>query len=529
LLRAVAACAFEGLAEDVAVVPKDSSTGGPTWTTLEAEKVRILESSSQLWQVLIAMGGLTPDSLLMAYQAYHAMALTSMGERSQADAPGKERAIINPAGEEQVANKTFLQPLWRLESPGSTKLIKDERFGRRRRRHVNAVSAGMHAFELMIYTLVQAYSLYAFAYTWKHTSINQLNQKVSPWPHAVSVDVKQFDSTITRQAGEVCHEAACRLFQAELEPIFRGLDHIPLLIRDGQGGWRWIGDPFDPSTWVDFLGQLSGRPPNPTANRVYGTYLGLVAVDTALRKLGRPGVEPNEVREILCGRDSRFALLNSGDDMVILLGDAVLRAALISVIESEEGMPYSKLDMDPKGTFLGLHLVREGGVLSFVPGLVNYFVNYWEPEYGAHTRDRRASSAAHTIRWLYHYGHHPCSVDGRRIEDEVHGRWYSISGAPLSLTRRLQMCPDPVLPADPRMLIWPSGNYYGRWSARELPLVDIRAKYIILQYEQLIKYVGWAIRPGVRVLTRAELGEVTQATGADKWLSIPYLRPAPNL
>lgn len=515
LLDAVAACAHEGLAETDAVVPIDSSTGGPHWTTLPQWKQHLIRVASMVWMIL-ARCGMAPLIMLALMVRFGALALTSMGERSQADAPGKQRAIFDFDDQDVYANKTLRRGL--LREDGNILGLTKHKWGRRRRRHVNSVGAGLHTFELFLMSLVQAYALTVFAFTWKHTSKQQLQAKMAGWKYALGVDATQFDSTIIRQAGEMCHKHLCRLYDDCLFPILNALDHLPLLLKDGQGAWRWVGNPLDVSTWSAYLGQLSGRPTNPTANRVYGVWLGLIAVDRALRSLGRPGVLPGEVRNILCGRDPRFALLNSGDDMVILTNDEQLAAALRAGLADLSFCPYTKLEYDPAGTFLGWHICSTPYGLTVSPNLVNCAVNYFQPEYGFWSDDRRAASSAWDVRIRYHYGAHPAIQDFRAVVNTVHERRYGYT-----LEARLRRCPDPVAPENPLIELWPAGIHYGKWTIADVPEAVLRSKYIIIPYADLARATAWCRR--ARVLTQDELAEVCLSTGADVWLAIKYQQP----
>lgn len=458
--------------------------------------------------------------------------------RSQGEAPGKVRKVQTFSGETVVADKELgvVLPSGPLDGPWQPTKAK-----RRRQRHANSASAEATTAEQIVLQGFDRVALKRFAYTWKHRHKRDLDAKMKPWRRCTVIDYSQFDEQNSAAWAALFNKKLNEAFTGTNREAFERLLHLwdsPAFLRaeydlpPGRRRWTLIGDPLKCGFSSYYAGQLSGLPRNPRFNRISGTSSCLIIIDLAFVLLDagfsarrrveteksalaalhqralnfelEPAPSPSRPWEsrrlelvthrdvILAGKWDLAAILNSGDDCVILDDN---RSSQLSSEDRDDfhaavGLaatvfPYMQAEPDPRGKFLGYHICQAEGALSSelvaVPSLISFDSNYWMPEYNfGDPRHRPDAAAGYPARIILHYAWHPrCQDLFRANRDDFKVAWRGADPAALMA----RYAKDNVY-GDPYTVVakvWPHGHYTGRFAIDDLS-PDYQAAHF-LRYE----------------------------------------------
>jgi hypothetical protein len=508
--------------------PLESSTSYPFFDTERTVKETHMEEGPA--NLKLALGSST--SKFAELHAQGCAWVIAQGERLQQDPvvrtdtgfgpdPGKVRMIYTFNGEYVPANKDVSAEAW---IDGQLRLMS---FARMRRRHVNAFPKGPASWDQAIMAAFEKVAMKRAAFAWKHTSKPQLDQKLARFKWAILADAKEFDSQHPRCMADRFNYWYGKATVPEMELVSSYSDHSPLLLKNGayQPLYKYTGDPLDPSTCDTFIGQISGRPTNPRFNRLSGTWLALITYEEVLANLGKAPLTYQRFVDILEGRDADFGVLDAGDDMVILFNKEDEFIAYKQLLAAG-WTPYIKLESDPRGTFLGWHVVRtKAGRMRVVPNLNSRLIKFWTPEYSFGSHFRPLAALGFSERDVAHYAFHPSCTLHQGVERATYKQSFSTDLPTWMLTHVPALDSAATRGADFMYILNPDGWQYGKYDPEDLS-DEVRSKRMFkVPAEVNAERYSWALL-GTKIISDEELAYMLSKNGAQAWLDIKYVPPA---
>jgi hypothetical protein len=258
-----------------------------------------------------------------------------------------------------------------------------------RRRVVYGISGCVNYWLGALFSGFREHYLKEYAFTWKHTTAEEIKKKVERFKHFVGFDVVQYDSTFAdwmfdqwcSWAREVMDERVVKLVRMAISaPYYMGS------ARTGVNEPHWLGNPFDPDSFSLNMGLPSGIPPNPDFGKYNMTATLLCLLDNHFKDVIEFGVH-----RVLRGDHPLYAILNMGDDTVLLSNDGKFVANTLTALEAGEQIsPYFALEKEKSVAFLGNVFHRDyHDDLQLVPNVVSMINNWFAPEACTTSKKRR--------------------------------------------------------------------------------------------------------------------------------------------
>lgn len=242
----------------------------------------------------------------------------------------------------------------------------------------------------MYFTLFRAYYLERFAFTWKHRTPKEIEDKLSRYSHVIGVDVAQFDQSVPAWilqyfcdnfVGKL-DDKVIRLIEVLIKmPYFQA---NPVVDSKDSNGGIFMGDPFDIKTFDMKVGLPSGISPNPDIGKYVCTATYLCLLDDHFHDVLEVGLDA-----ILCGRHQMYGLLNAGDDCVLMTNDATFRSFFDSWYKLKPAF-YLRIEPEVGISFLGNVIYKKkNGLIKTAPNVVSFITNWLVPEHSISSRNRR--------------------------------------------------------------------------------------------------------------------------------------------
>lgn len=301
-------------------------------------------------------------------------------------------------------------------------------FFRTRSRVVYAGSGALNYFFSALWQPLRDNYLSKFAFTWKHTGAEQLEDKLKGWL-PIGVDASQFDQNFPTFVAEVIFDELRAVFQDSIVDVMRTTWFQPAFCPSPVEGhpeqWAFFGHPFDKSTFKLERGLPSGIAYNPDFGKIWGTAYLLMMLDDRYHDVLEFGVD-----KILLGQHPAYALLNQGDDALILTKTQETKQQMIDMLNSGEASPYINLEVESPVTFLGWVVTYNGSIYKVLPNIISMVVNFVANEHPVgHPLDERGHRKHWGLgveSWFEVFGLCPEYDKVRKILDsvtaEVYGR-----------------------------------------------------------------------------------------------------------
>lgn len=243
----------------------------------------------------------------------------------------------------------------------------------------------------MYFSLFRAHYLEKYAFTWKHRTPLEIEDKLSSYTHVIGVDVAQFDQSIPAWILKYFCDMFANKLDERVINLIRMLMKMPYFqanpivdSKDKNGG-IFMGDPFDISTFDMKVGLPSGISPNPDIGKYVCTATYLCLFDDHFHDVLEVGVGT-----ILSGKNPLYGLLNAGDDCVLMTNDSNFRDFFTTWQKSN--LPYY-LRIEPESgiSFLGNVIYKkENGRVKTAPNVTSFITNWLVPEHSITSRSRVA-------------------------------------------------------------------------------------------------------------------------------------------
>lgn len=233
-----------------------------------------------------------------------------------------------------------------------------------------------------LFSQYRGYYLDRFSFTWKHTGLSSLKEKISSCKYVLGADVNQFDQSVSPLVIKKFVELCYKYFNEDIALLIDLSFRMPYyqanpFINGGQTSKTdyspFFGDPFDLNTFTMELGLPSGAPYTPDFGKwaMVSTYLCMINRHTKdVREVG--------IEKILRGQHLNYSMLNSGDDNVFCINDVSLYDALKEQMNDPQSFNYFRVEFEYGISFLGMVIFKnDSGQKDVANNLVSMILK-WE-------------------------------------------------------------------------------------------------------------------------------------------------------
>lgn len=262
-----------------------------------------------------------------------------------------------------------------------------------------------------------------FSFTWKHRTPQEILEKMQRYGGIMGFDVKQFDQCVAAFMVERFVDQLALYVDPRVAKLVRLMYRAPFIVP-----YPWIdgtseesfnplfgADPFAIDSFRMNVGLPSGIAINPDSGKLFMVWQYLVLLDRYFGNVLEIGIDT-----ILRGEHDQYAMLNMGDDCVLMFNDEGFRAWFNEGGYSNDC--YFHLEEERPVSFLGNVPYRdERGALRIAPNVVSYLVNWLVPEVGIEHSKRRNFWAIGERERRVHYAQAPSYP---RVHDEFEKAFY---------------------------------------------------------------------------------------------------------
>lgn len=404
-------------------IRREASTGAPDYVNDVTKKKTELRAA--LENLDDFLGLVEADALKELFVRYNAPIVQTIGERTQADKVISEGGRFKSKDREvndELAARTGLKEGRRF--PADKRIIIDgqEVIGHfaGRRRTVFGMSFVPNYVVATFFSAFRAHYLEEYAFTWKHRTPDSILDKMRQYKFLAGFDVKQFDQTVpTFLIDFFCTELK-KYADPRLAKLVRLMFAAPYIVP-----YPWIAgtseepfnplfgeDPFNTASFIHELGLPSGISCNPDFGKFAMVTQYLCICDDYFHDVLEVGIDV-----ILRGEHARYALLNMGDDCVLLTNDSGFHT---HVATAEYHAQYFAVEEESPISFLGnVPYTDDRGQLQLAPNIASFFVNWLVPEHGVDNHRRKNFWAVGDRERRQHYARAPGYPEAYSIYEEM--------------------------------------------------------------------------------------------------------------
>lgn len=392
-------------------IRREASTGAPDYVNDVIKKKQELRAAFASMELFL--DHIDKGKLVDLYVDFNSPIVHTTGERTQADkvdmssgtARSKDREV-----NDEVAARSGLKSGTRR--PADKRVFKDGReipghFAGRRRTVFGTSFVPNYVLATFCASWRKVY-LEDFAFTWKHRTEDEILGKMKMFTNLVGFDVKQFDQSVatwmidefTKEIGNYVDPRVAKLIAL----MFKAPYIVPYPWIDGTSDEDFNplfgANPFDQTQFEMSVGLPSGIAINPDCGKLFMVWQYLVLLDRYYKNVLEIGIDV-----ILRGQHTDYAMLNMGDDCVVLVNDP---GFALWVADGGYVDPYFHLEEEKPISFLGNVPYRDAeGELKLSPNIVSYLVNWLVPEVGIDHKRRRNFWAIGERERRIHYAQAP--------------------------------------------------------------------------------------------------------------------------
>lgn len=238
-------------------------------------------------------------------------------------------------------------------------------------------------------TLFRAHYLETYDFTWKHRTAAEIQSKLMNYSNVIGVDVAQFDQSVSAFILDFFCDSFVGKLDDKVINLMKTLISMPYFQADPNVGSKkaepiFMGDPFNLSTFKMRVGLPSGISPNPDIGKFACTATYLCLFDDHFHNVLEVGVDT-----ILRGKHPEYALLNAGDDCVLMTNNIGFRVFFNDWVNRKEPY-YLRVEPEVGISFLGNVISKTAeGKIQVTPNINSFIVNWLVPENGIDSRSRR--------------------------------------------------------------------------------------------------------------------------------------------
>lgn len=318
--------------------------------------------------------------------------------RDQPEDPEKERKVWGVTTQqgkliwkETVADKGSIAKALGLPTSDAIQ-------GQRRR---TAYGYNWHATSWVSCWLVgnRQHYLNTYAFTWKHTTPEQIYGKIKDAAYVVGSDIKQMDQSVPFFLLDKHADYFEQYVDPRFASVLRRMNTATYFCpQPGLGLAPFSAGSFlDPKVKVR-VGLASGRPDNPDIGKwvCFSAYLAIIDDLFGLfRNEPDPVRRLDLLRAFMRGEHPLLAMLNAGDDNVIIVKRGPQADRLVKELRAAfakgDASPYFRIVPEIGISFLGnvIRMDEQGQVMMPIPSPVSFLVNWISPEHDIWSPHRR--------------------------------------------------------------------------------------------------------------------------------------------
>lgn len=317
-----------------------------------------------------------------------------------------------------------------------------------------------------ITSIMQGYRdhyLSEYAFTFKHTTSEQIESKINQFRYMRGFDVSQFDES--NQTWMLHHwmDAFGRDWPEWLIEVMKLMLHAPYYtpaVSNEGGDGIWMGNPFKLDNFKLNLGLPSGIAPNPDIGKFMMTFTYMCFIDDYFGDVLEFGLD-----KVLKGEHPRYGLLDMSDDAIILTNSEGFRDHISAVLKKEGVISnYFAAAKEDSVSFLGNVVYRKRGEtkVSLCPDVRSFVLNWFCPERGVQDRMREYWATGWFERAL-HYSKSPAYSDVSLIVREEFRKSFGLSPDTIASDHLLDVPPlniEATSAVDYAVLMDPSKLFY---------------------------------------------------------------------
>lgn len=392
-------------------IRREASTGAPDYVNDVIKKKQELRAAYAGMELFL--DHIEKGKLVDLYVDFNSPIVHTTGERTQADkvdmSSGTARSKDREVNDEAAARSGLKSGTRR---PADKRVFKDGReipghFAGRRRTVFGTSFVPNYVLATFCASWRKVY-LEDFAFTWKHRTEDEILGKMKMYTNLVGFDVKQFDQSVatwmidefTKEIANFVDPRVAKLISL----MFKAPYIVPYPWIDGTSDEDFNplfgSDPFDQTQFDMNVGLPSGIAINPDCGKLFMVWQYLVLLDRYFKNVLEIGIDV-----VLRGQHPDYAMLNMGDDCVLLTNDS---GFALWFADGGYVDQYFHLEEEKPISFLGNVPYRDAeGELKLSPNIVSYLVNWLVPEVGIDHKRRRNFWAIGERERRIHYAQAP--------------------------------------------------------------------------------------------------------------------------
>lgn len=392
-------------------IRREASTGAPDYVNDVIKKKTELRYAFEHIDRFFDL--IDKNKFLELFVEFNSPIVHTTGERTQADKVVIKDGRISSKDREvndELAARTGLREGTR--KPADKRVIKDgnvvENHFAGRRRTVFGTSFVPNYVLATFCSSWRSVYLEDFAFTWKHRTEDEILGKMKRYSNVIGFDVKQFDQSVATWMIDAFTEELANHADPRLAKLVSLMFKAPFIVpypwihgtSDAEFNPLYGDDPFSIDSFNMEVGLPSGIAINPDCGKLFMVWQYLVLLDRHYQNVLEIGIDT-----ILRGEHDQYAMLNMGDDCVLLHSSPAFGEWFAAGGYTE---PYFYLEEEKPISFLGNVPYRdEKGDLKLAPNVVSYLVNWLVPEVGIEHMRRKNFWAIGERERRVHYAQAP--------------------------------------------------------------------------------------------------------------------------
>ena len=402
---------------------RTASTGLPRFVNKVSLKKGLITYALGHLDRILTM--LSKGQLEELYDEFEIVIAYALGERTQADTvirnqDGSFSSKDREVNDEEAA-RTALEGGTRRPADKrifiDTVEIKNHFAGRRRT--VYGMSFVINYLFAAFFSQWREVYLERYAFTWKHRTREEKQEKINRYKYQSGFDVKQFDQSVadwmvdafTNDLKDFADERFC----SALNLAFKCPYVVPYPYITGTSEVKFNplfgANPLDADAFDMFYGLPSGIACVPDCGKLFMMWQYLVIADRYFHNVLEVGIA-----EILMGEHDEYAFLNMGDDCVAMTNH---EGFALYLQNNEYESSYFKVEQEQGTAFLGdIVYEDDAGSVKTAANMVSYLVNKYVPEFGIDHPRRKNTWAIGMREQANHYSQAPAYGIVHEIEEE---------------------------------------------------------------------------------------------------------------
>jgi hypothetical protein len=266
-------------------------------------------------------------------------------------------------------------------------------------------------FMSCLLNMAREHYLKEYAFTWKHSTREQIFDKVKDSSWVTGLDVTQMDQHVpswfldryAKRWESHVHPGLAKLFQ-----LMNTAPYFCPQLGPGESPF-WVGNPYSASGFWPRPGLASGRPDVPDLGKFWMTFVYACMIDDINHDiLEQAATERSSLAKFLKG-GYKIKLLDMGDDAVVMGDDSTqpFKIELSKRIADKTATPYAILDVEKVVAFLGNVFMKDKithEILLPEPNPVTLIVNRFAREHSVYNQNHSQYWGAGLLLALEHYG-----------------------------------------------------------------------------------------------------------------------------